>query len=70
MNSLFEETNKEYKISTYSVIPMTKILGVLQWVDYTKVLKEILEKEYQETDPNKDLIERNPAFQERRNFLN
>lgn len=52
MNSFFEATSetskKDLKISTFAVIPMTKSLGVLEWVGSTKVLKEILEKEYEE----------------------
>jgi DNA-dependent protein kinase catalytic subunit len=50
MNSLLdsdrEMRNREIRISTYSVVPMTKLLGILEWVDSTKVLKDILEKEY------------------------
>lgn len=73
MNSLFEASSetskKDLKISTFAVIPMTKSLGVLEWVSSTKVLKEILEKEYEEQHPGKDLGVKNPAYSDREEFL-
>lgn len=59
MNNLLE--NKDLEIPTFNVIPLTKTLGILEWVDNTKVLKEILEKEYKEEHPNKDLLINCPA---------
>lgn len=54
MNNLLEN-EKDLHICTFSVVPMTKTLGILEWVDQTKVLKEILEKEFEDEYPGKDL---------------
>lgn len=48
---------------------MTKTLGIIEWVDSTKVLKEILEKEYQDEQPKNDLAANNPAYQSRLEFI-
>jgi DNA-dependent protein kinase catalytic subunit len=49
MNNIFEIDSecqrRSLNISTFQIIPMTKILGLLEWVDKTKVIKEVLERE-------------------------
>lgn len=50
---------------------MTKTLGLLEWVDQTKVLKEVLERELQEKmGPKVDLSSNNPALKERFDWIN
>lgn len=34
----------DLELSTYGVFPMTTLFGLLQWVDNTKVIKEIIDK--------------------------
>lgn len=49
MNNIFDTDSESKKrqlyLSTFLIIPMTKSLGILEWVNETKVLGEILEKE-------------------------
>jgi DNA-dependent protein kinase catalytic subunit len=71
MSSLLENSadQRDLKICTFAVVPMTKTLGILEWVDQTKVMKEILETEFKAQCPGMDLGETNPAFKDRVSFI-
>lgn len=46
---LFDVMNKilpDSELCTYGVFPMTKMFGMLEWVDNTTVLKDVIEKEH------------------------
>ncbi|CAD8069351.1 unnamed protein product [Paramecium sonneborni] len=50
---LFDVMNKilpDSDLSTYGVFPMTKLFGMLQWVDNTTVIKDIIDREHQEEE--------------------
>ncbi|KAL4502183.1 hypothetical protein ABPG72_000418 [Tetrahymena utriculariae] len=74
MNNIFEYDpqcqSKELSLSTFNIIPMTNILGLLEWVDKTSVLKEILNKEFQEKmGTNEDIAQDNEGLRMRREWL-
>jgi len=59
MNDIFKNDptcySKELSLATYLVIPMTKKLGILEWVPNTKPLREIMEEELIKTEPGASL---------------
>ena len=50
MNDLFAAhpatAKRRLHIKTYAVVPMTTRVGIIEWIEKTKPLKEILEAEY------------------------
>ena len=74
MNNIFdldpECQRRQLSLATFEIIPMTRTLGLLEWVDKTKVLKEILERELQEKlGKDANLSRDNPALNERLKWL-
>lgn len=54
MNTIFENDSKcasnQLSLATYDIQPLTKILGILQWVHNTKVFKDLIEREMKEVN--------------------
>lgn len=74
MNNIFSSDpsceQKELNLATFNIIPMTNILGLLEWVDKTSVLKDILNKEYQEKKgPKEDIWQENEALRMRKEWI-
>ena len=74
MNDIFSEDanclQRELRINTFQVIPMTKSLGVLEWVDNTMPIKSVLQKEFEAMHGNKADFDKNAAFTARVEWLN
>lgn len=56
------------ELSTYGVFPMTTLFGMLQWVDNTKVIKEIIEQQHQDEEGME--LFKNKALAKRDEFVN
>ncbi|KRW98378.1 Protein kinase-like domain [Pseudocohnilembus persalinus] len=71
MNTIFQleaETQKrKVNIATFNIIPMSKTLGLLEWIDKTKVLKEIVNKELM--DQKAESLNESQAFSQRIKFI-
>ena len=56
MNSIFNENadcfQRNLRINTFKVIPMSKSLGLLEWVNNTLPISSIIEKELRELENN------------------
>lgn len=51
MNRIFKEDasceNRDLRIKTFTVVPISNRLGTLEWVNNTQPLKELVAKEHQ-----------------------
>lgn len=55
--------NKDLRLKTFEIIPMSKSLGLLEWLENTSPLKELLEKELKSLEgDSSDLKSQNKAF--------
>ncbi len=52
MNNIFDRDKeckkRSLRINTFGVYPLTKILGLLEWVNNTTLLNDLLVKEFRE----------------------
>lgn len=69
MNGVFDKDNqcskRDFKISTFKVVPIKKNLGVMEWVKSTISIKSLIEKEM---PPKQNIIE-NFAYIKRMGYL-
>lgn len=73
MNTIFTDDptcmNRQLYIKTFNVIPMTNRLGVLEWVDNTEPMKNIINREYMRVERGKLDLNKSRALEERRKWL-
>lgn len=72
MNSVFRSDpaclNRDLRIKTFNVVPVTNRLGALEWVDNTEPIKNIINREHMRVEGGKDLNQ-SRALAERRKWL-
>jgi len=72
MNRIFQEDpaceNRSLNLKTFTVVPMTNRLGILEWVESTEPLKALISKEHKRLENGKDLHE-SRAYSQRMNWL-
>ena len=55
-------------MKTFNVVPITNRLGVLEWVDCTEPMKNLINREHMRVEGGKDLNQ-SRALNERRKWL-
>ena len=61
MNRIFQETpnceNRDLRIKTFKVVPISNRLGSLEWVGNTEPMKALISKEHKRTEYGRDIFE-------------